>query len=139
MWLRKCGLAYPLQTNLVFSNISLGGEKKTAPASFSLFRSARAMKPRMHMRRSLSLSQLGLDSEKCLVTFVRLLLAHNKTIIFVLRQARTFEETFHDNILPCRAQLLVKGCVKTSPRAEGRYDARLGFSLLIIVLVSVHG
>ena len=38
----------------------------------------------------------------------------------------------------CRAQLLVKGCVKHNPRAEGRSDASLGFPFLIIMLVSVH-
>ena len=37
-----------------------------------------------------------------------------------------------------RAKLLVKGCVKMRSRAEGSYDARLGFPFLIILLPSVN-
>ena len=38
----------------------------------------------------------------------------------------------------CRAQLLVKGRVKTCPRVGRCLDARLGFPFLIIVLPSVQ-
>ena len=39
--------------------------------------------------------------------------------------------------LLCRAQLLVKGCVKRRPQPEGCSDASLGFPFLVIMLVSV--
>ena len=38
----------------------------------------------------------------------------------------------------CRAYLLVKGCVKQRPRAEGSSDVRSGFLFLIIMLGSVY-
>ena len=37
-----------------------------------------------------------------------------------------------------KSTIIVKGCVKRRQRAEGRFDARLGFPFLIIMLVSVH-